>query len=393
MNRQSVSFVLTFLVAAAAVAAFVYNGQPLYGVGAGVGGLLVHWLVSRGGNHEGEVADSSYFFGFLLTLVFLVVGLYRIGVQAGTGGAVNILSFLEDLAAGLALTVTGLLIRQIRTLATAPESKSASTPDVMSRLVANLETMTELWRARPEHQVVDLLDKSRSAAREAAEQLDRSIASAGERMLKSVERLDEATTAASQSLTRAASGVSSSITEVAQRLEVEIQQVLAAVQQARAQHEQQLEVWQKSLEQARAALAAAQRGLEEEYRLNMEGFATTGEAFRQLAEQATMHVQSLPDPAERLAGLWDGVRQLETDLTEAIAGSIMELGALRERSEELNVELRSLGVSAEQVARQLGTGGDQMAAALRRELEQMSGIIEEYVRMLEKTPPALKVRA
>jgi hypothetical protein len=35
---------------------------------------------------DGEVADSSYFFGFLLTLVVLTVGVYRIGVPLSGGG-------------------------------------------------------------------------------------------------------------------------------------------------------------------------------------------------------------------------------------------------------------------------------------------------------------------
>lgn len=392
MNRQSLTFIIAFLLTAGGVAPLVYLGRPVLALAAGIAGLGLHWALSRGGDRDGEVADSSYFFGFLLTLVFLVVGLYRIGVQSGTG-TVDILSFLEDLAAGLALTVAGLLIRQVRTLADGPALRSSGTPELISRLTANLETMTELWRARPEHQVVDLLEQSRSAAREAAEHVDRSLATAGKRMLESVERLDQATMAASQSMTRAASGVSQSITDVAQRLEVEIQHVMAAVQQARSRHEEQLELWQTSLEQARTSLDQAHRGLDEQYRRSMAGYAASGEAFAQLANRTTEYVEALPNPAERLAGLWDGIRQLETDLTESIAGSIMELGSLRERSEELRHALEQLGGTADHTARQIGTSGDEMAASLRRELEQMSGVIEEYVRMLEKTPPALKVRA
>src|SRR5690606_73912 len=117
MNRQSTVFAITFVIAAAAVAGLVYLGRPLYALGAGAAGSLVHWATARGGGHEGEVADASYCCGFLLTLVFLGVGLYRIGAQSAAGGTIDILGFLEDLAAGLMLTVTGLLIRQVRTLA------------------------------------------------------------------------------------------------------------------------------------------------------------------------------------------------------------------------------------------------------------------------------------
>lgn len=432
MSRHSLTFFVTFLIAAVIVAPLVYLERPLVALGVGMAGLLVHWVVSRGSDRDGEIADSSYFFGFLLTLVFLTVGLYRIGVQAGAAaGSIEILGFLEDLAAGLALTIFGLLIRQVRTLAdarsatgrtadgtaagAAVSTTAESTADVQRRLAANMEAMIELWRARPEHQVLDVLEQSRSAAREAAGQLDRDITAAGKRMLESVERLDSATVAAATSLSRAASGVSTSITETSQRLEHDVGTVLAAVQTAatavlktveqqriaaddalttsQSQHQQQLEAWHTSLEQARASLEEAHRGLDEQYRRSMAGFAASGEAFAALAAKTTSQVESMPDPAERLAGLWDGVRRLETDLTEAIAGAVMQLGTLRERADTLRASLDQLGGSTDRAAAQIGTGGEKLASTLERELAQMNAIIEEYVALLEKTPRTLKVRA
>ena len=415
MNRHSLTFLITFLVAAGAVAPFVLSARPVYALAAGIGGLVLHWVLSRGGDRDGEVADSSYFFGFLLTLVFLSLGLYRVGVAAA-GGTVQILGFLEDLAAGLALTITGLLIRQVRTLGAArtPAAESAAV-DVQRKLAANLEAMIELWRARPEHQVVDILEQSRSAARDAAEKLDRSIATAGTRMLESVERLDQATNAATQSIGRAASGVGQSISDMAERLEMNIGEVVASVQksaaevlavieqqrtaadealtQAQSHHREQLEMWRATLDKAQASLGEAQRGLDEEYRRGMERFAASGSAFAHLTEQATRQVEALPNPAERLAGLWDGVRQLETDLTEAIAGSVMELGTLRDRSEQLRESLEHLGGSTDRAAAAIGKGSERLGSSLQRELDQMNGIIEDYVTLLERTTKQLRVRA
>jgi hypothetical protein len=425
MKRQSLTFIVTFLLAAGGVAPLVYLGRPLPALAAGLAGLILHWVVSRGGDRDGEVADSSYFFGFLLTLVFLTVGLYRIGVEARAGGSVQILGFLEDLAAGLALTIAGLLIRQVRTLA-GERASAESAADVQRQLADNLKAMIELWRARPEHQVLDVLEQSRSVARDAAEKLDRNIAAAGNRMLESVERLDQATMAATQSMTRAASGVSGSMSDMSQRLEVDIGSVVTAVQKAAAdvlnaieqqriaaddalakareagqqmmsdaqsQHQQQLELWRSNLGQASAALEQAHRGLDEQYRRSMAGFAASGEAFAELARKTAAHVEALPNPAERLAGLWDGVQQLESDLTEAIAGSVMELGTLRERSEQLRMSLEQLGGSTDRAAGMISSGGEKLAATLQRELAQMNDIIEQYVGMLEKTPRSLKVRA
>ena len=42
--------------------------------------------------------------------------------------------------------------------------------DVQRQLADNLRSMIELWRARPEHQVLDVLEQSRSVARDAAQQ-------------------------------------------------------------------------------------------------------------------------------------------------------------------------------------------------------------------------------
>lgn len=415
MNRHSLTFLIAFLLAAGAVAPFVLSGLPLYGLVAGLVGLVLHWMLSRGGDRDGEVADSSYFFGFLLTLVFLALGLYRVGVEAGAG-SVQILGFLEDLAAGLALTIAGLLIRQVRTLSGARGATGESpVADIQRQLAENLKAMIELWRARPEHQVVDMLEQSRSMARDAAAQLDRNIAAAGTRMLESVERLDEATVAATQSMMRAASGVSGTMTEMSQRLEVDIHNVVSSVQKsasdvlaiieqqrvaadealtkAQLHHREQLELWRATLDHAKASLGDAQRSLDEEYRRGMDGFAASGTAFAQLAEQTTVYVQALPNPAERLAGLWDGVRQLETDLTEAIAGSVLELGALRDRSEHLRQSLEHLGGSTDRAATLIGSGSERLGGSLQRELDQMNGIIEEYVTLLERTTRHLKVRA
>jgi chemotaxis protein histidine kinase CheA len=422
MSRHSVTFLIAFLLTVSGVAPLVYYERPLLGLGAGLVGLVAHWRLSRGRDRDGEVADSSYFFGFLLTLVFLTVGLYRIGVQAGAAaGSIHILGFLEDLAAGLALTIAGLLIRQVRTLGHASDAteertaSESSLAEVQRQLADNIKAMIELWRARPEHQVLDALEQSRSAARDAATRLDRDLAAASGRMLESVERLDQATRNTMNALTRSAESAGRSMTDLAERLEVDIgtavrsvqsatSQVLQTIEEqrtaanqaltsAQAHHQQQLELWRSNLEQARTALEQAHRGLDEQYRRSMAGFAASGEAFAELASKTTAHIESLPDPAARLAGLWDGVRRLETDLTSAIAGAVMELGTLRERAEQLRTSLDQLGGSTDRAADMIGSGGDRLAGSLQRELAQMNSIIDEYVTLLEKTPRSLKVRA
>lgn len=477
MNRQSAAFFLTFVVTAVLVGGFVYVGAPLYALLAGLAGLLLHWVLSNrlahGGDRDGEVADASYFFGFLMTLVFLAVGIYRIGMPstpgAAAGDTVNVLGFLVDLSAGLMLTIAGLVIRQVRTLAhsaNALESAGSDTSlgsdasldagatsdtgvaqarptpaaqllEAQRELTQSLKEAADLWRARPEHEVREQLRESRSVAHDAAQNLERSVASASARIAESVGRLDDATSDATQAMTRAASSVGSSMAEVAQRMEVEIEHALDSVRgsvtqtlrrmdteitsaleairqqriaadaaltaaraagdemmaEARTHQEQQLELWRANLDQARAALAQAHDSLDDEYRRGLSGFAASGAAFAELASAAASQVQSLPNPAERLAGLWDGVRQLEADLSDAIAGSVEQLNDLSSRSAELRESLARLAGSADSTATRIGTGTDRLSGSLQRELQQMNDIIDSYVALLEKTRTSLKVSA
>jgi uncharacterized membrane protein YedE/YeeE len=55
--------------------ALVLYGRPEAALIAGVAGLVLHWLLTSKPQHDGEMADASYFFGFLLTLIFLAAGL------------------------------------------------------------------------------------------------------------------------------------------------------------------------------------------------------------------------------------------------------------------------------------------------------------------------------
>src|SRR5512133_292718 len=126
VTRHALRFVATFLPTAAAVGALVLTGRPEAALAAGVAGLVLHWLLTSKPQHDGELADASYFFGFLLTLIFLAAGLVALGSAAATGPAV-VIGFLKDLGAGLVLTVVGLLMRQVRTLAAV--ERGAPTPN------------------------------------------------------------------------------------------------------------------------------------------------------------------------------------------------------------------------------------------------------------------------
>jgi flagellar biosynthesis chaperone FliJ len=230
-------------------------------------------------------------------------------------------------------------------------------------------------------------------------------------MAAAVRKLHDAVDAATTGMLRAGSTLGTSLAENTQRIEAEVAQVLAAIEgqrkestealhaaqtasasireEASTQLQAHLSQWKLTLDQARSAMADAHRALDEEYKRGLAGFSSTGAAFAELAERAAKEVEALPNPADRLVGLWDGVRGLETTLAESLGGVLRELTTLRERSEQLAKSLQVLSGSADSAAASVGAGGARLGEALQRELQQMNGIIEEYTSLLERTTGAL----
>lgn len=415
MNKQATWFVVTLVPSAVAVGLLVAFDQTVIALFAGIAGILGHWWLTSDADEDGELADSSYFFGFLLTLVFLVVGLYDLGsATADTASTtITLLQFLDDLAAGLLLTIVGLGVRQVRTLS----STTRTVDPVVTQqndLTRALSELVETLRTRPEAQVSQELDEARSRARESVERFDQSVGAAARRLADNIVTLESAITDATNAMQRASAHLGDSMSEAMHRVEAELGGVLNAIERQRTESERALslaqtetaalrskadehlrahtELWEASLRQAREAIAQTHRTLDEEYRRGVEAFAQTGTAFRELSEATVNRVHALPNPAERLEGLWDGVRRLETSLTEAIAGAIQELTTLRERADQLGSGLARLAGSTDEAAAGMTSGGARLGDALHRELQQMNRIIEEYTTLLEKTSRTLAGR-
>ena len=122
----------------------------------------------------------------------------------------------------------------------------------------------------------------------------------------------------------------------------------------------------------------------------LTSFSTASTAFGELAEQVKREVQALPNPGERLVGLWDGVRSLETTLTESIGGASEQLVALSRRTNELSAALAQLERSTGTAAETIEHGGVELGDALRRELSQMNQVLDEYTRLFERNLGALQ---
>jgi ABC-type transporter Mla subunit MlaD len=121
-----------------------------------------------------------------------------------------------------------------------------------------------------------------------------------------------------------------------------------------------------------------------EYQRGLATLSAAGTTFAELAEKVSKDVEALPDPAERLIGLWDGVRSLERTLTSSIGGASEELETLAQRSAELSTALVKLERTTGSAAGNIERGGAELGETLRRELTQMNQLLEEYTRLFER---------
>jgi chromosome segregation ATPase len=390
MRKNSWVFLLTFLSAAGAVAGLVLAQRTAGALAAGIAGLVLYWALSTSPTHDGELADASYFFGFLLTLVFLAAGLVSLG-GATLSGPAGVLGFLRELGAGLALTIVGLMMRQLRTLAATGRGEAASSDSLTEAQRELAQAMRVLIRAlesRPQEVAAGELQDTRSRAREATEGLERNVVQAAERIETSMRQLEQSTTTVTSTLLRAGSGLSDALTTNVERIQLEIAGSLAAFETQRRQIE-------TSIADARTAAEETQRRLAEQMAGHADALShvsAAGTAFVELAERVKHEVQALPNPGERLIGLWDDVRSLESTLSDSIAGAAAQLTALGARSEELSKALGRLERSTANAAGTIESGGAELGESIRRELSQMNQVLDEFTRLFERDFGAASVR-
>jgi len=272
-------------------------------------------------------------------------------------------------------------VRQVRTLSgTRGARADASLTDAQKELAAAMRVLVQALQRRPEEVAARELDDTRGRARDAAEGLERNVVLAAERMGASMGKLEESVASATGGLLRASSGLSDALTLATQRMQLEVEQVLALIAAQRAD-------LTEAHRQSQATVVEMQRAhetVDAEYRRGLASLSSAGTAFAGMAGEVVKQVEALPNPAVRLAGLWDGVRALESTLAASIGGATEQLDALRQRSESLSEALDRLGHSAEAAAGNVEGGGERLGASLERELRQMNEILDEYARLLEQ---------
>ena len=427
MSKQGRVFLLAFVPAAALVAALVAHGMSIVAVGVGTFAIVVHWWLSARSGTDSEIADSSYFFGFLLTLVFLASGLLMLRAPTD-GGRIDVTRFLGDLAAGLVLTIVGLVVRQIRTLSAPASSLGGNSPagvqagdsggtgltEAQRELAEAMRVLVAALKQRPEEVAVREFDDARARARSAAEELERHIAQSSSRMTAAVSSLEEAVNSAATTLTRSGSTLGSALDQAAERLQIHVTAVLRVIDTQRAaledslratqataeqtqrevgeQMRAQLAEWRSSLEQAHAFFANTHTAIEAEYRRSVEAMSSAGKTFAELGERVAGEIEALPNPADHLTTLWASVQQLEAKLAGSVDEASTQLAALSGRAREASTMLDEVGRSADVAARSVERGGAELGVALHDELQQMIRILEEYTALLEQSAGLTRAR-
>ena len=410
MRRDGNRFLAYVLVTGSAVAGFVYEQQLLAALIAGAVGLLLHGVLTPTRSGDTETADSSYFFGFLLTLIFLVTGLATLGSRsAGQLGPSEILGFLQELGAGLALTIVGLVLRQVRTLWGVETSAAVEAEPLSSAHVQLAEAVRALAlqvSRRPDDVVAAELNATRAKAREVTEHLEQTVMHSAGRVEGAMQRLEDASNQVSSSLLRVTSGLGDTVTNSVGRFELEVAAVLSALQTRRrelddelrgaqehtAQTRQQMaeqmtvqvEEWKATLMQSQRYLAAAQDSIDGEYQRGLTSLTAAGSAFHELALRVGGDINALPNPAERLAGLWDGVRSLESTLEASLLGASEQLVALTARSRSVSESLAELERRSDAASGAIEESAAGLARGLREELNQIDGILDEYTRLFRR---------
>jgi ABC-type transporter Mla subunit MlaD len=163
-------------------------------------------------------------------------------------------------------------------------------------------------------------------------------------------------------------------------MQLEVGAALSTLEEQRRQVEEWVRQSRRAAEETQQQLAAQM----EQQTAALDRLSGAGAAFVEMAERVKSEVKALPNPSERLAGLWDDVRSLESTLATSIGGAMEQLGALS-RADELSSAIARLERSSGTAATAIETGGAQLGDALRRELAQMNHVLDEYTRLFERS--------
>lgn len=426
MKRKAWSFLVTLVIGGGAVAFATLNQDRGVAVGAGVVAILSHLVLSMGTGRDEESADSSYFLGFLLTLVVLSAGLWNLAEHTASAAAStppDVMSFLYDLASGFALTIVGLGVRQARVLSVdvVPESSERTDDARLRQLVECQQALTTSVTALAQKldgsllgETVEGANTALVSAQQAARELGTSLEDTATQMRSAASTLSETVTRVSSRLERATGRLCESLADQIDRTRSQIEQALAALEGQREKVEEALRAstdaaertqrelgaelleqrleWKRNLETAHGTLVALHDAIETEYGRGMQAVARASASFTRLSEHVVQEMESLPDPSERLTSLWTGIENMDGRITSSSLNVSKALLALDERARSATTAVEALGQRADSATKSIDEGRQRAATALGTELRQIEQILEDFHRVLESRLLAMAPR-
>jgi uncharacterized protein YoxC len=368
MKGQSKLFLILFALTGAGVFWLARQQQPAFAAGAGILGILVHWRLATGNDSDAELADASYFLGFLLTLVLLAAGLSSLANRANAGA---LYEFLNDLGAGLTITIAGLAIRQVRTLS-APrvEPTEQSLEPLLRELIAAVNRLPE-----------DISKREVAIDPRAAE---REVIAAAPRIHASMLQLEDSVSTTVARMTRTASSLGDTLSQAVERVDSQMADVLQLLGKEREAMLAQFEEWRSALGNAHTLLVDGHQTLDTEYRRGLLAVSAAGRSFTQFSNQVAADLKRLPNPAERLEHLWTGVDTLDAKLKDSIGEAGARFVALSQQAQEASVSVDRLSQSLRTASANIERGGGEVSATLERELRDVSKVLDDFVGLLNE---------
>lgn len=426
MNWRSVAFLLSVAVFGL-LFGLRWPGSPaefspLNKVLVGGSIIAIHWLVTRfGRNGEGweEAADANYFLGFIMTLLFLVFDLIW---SAGGIDEVWVQDFVVDLGVGLSFSVIGLTFRQLSVLAgkSAPSTKTEATPvepgsaqewveaakgiadrlSALDRSIANLQGA--VTHATPD-QLHSIVADFSSRFERAARSLEQSVSDVSGSMQKSARALESVNSQAHTRLSEALESLRHGVETTVQDLNRAQSELGAALQEAVSEADvtrdlvkgtvrAEAEGWQEHLAETRRIMGAAGEQVREAAERGLAAMGRATERFESLADGIAEQVDALPDPAERIRGLWSVMHDEERILTESLERLQDSVGAMSaaaasatERIEALDVggAAKAVDSAAQESAENLVTGSAAMSETLANEANAIKKLLDEFYQVVE----------
>jgi hypothetical protein len=141
--------------------------------------------------------------------------------------------------------------------------------------------------------------------------------------------------------------------------------------------------WEAQLRATHAHLVGIRAAVEEECRTALAALERSSGALLSLGDAVVERVNRLPDPSERLDGLWSSLGAQEEQMIASISRTSQALHALEEASRSTTEKMAHLDAGIASGARSLGESTEALRGALARDVEAVHRLVDELYEVIE----------